>query len=307
MREETSEMAEIPETVEVATVGTAYVIEYFENSDARESEDEEGKIESPEEVAERKRRRRIAIGRALIGICVVALWEILTRVGAMDAYYWSRPSAVLATAFEQMAKGTLLRDIAYTSSSTILGFVFGTLAGSLVGLSFWWSKTYAGISEPYLIILNAMPKLALGPIVVILFGIGFFSKFILAFLMTVITTALYAHSGAKSVDPAMESLMYSLGARRGQVFRKVVVPTSMPWIVSSLRVNIALALAGAIVGEFISAERGVGRMIIFAGTILDINLVWVGIMVLSVLSILMYFGVVVLERWLSKHWALIKS
>ncbi|MGE7827369.1 ABC transporter permease [Paenibacillus sp. NPDC093718] len=253
-----------------------------------------------EEALERRRSRRIVWGRAAVAVLVFLVWEVFTRIGLLDSYYWSSPSAILRTTWTQMTEGTLLRDITYTSGSTILGFVFGTFLGALLGLSFWWSRSYAGISEPYLIILNAMPKLALAPVLVILLGIGFFSKVALAFSMTVVVSALSAYSGVKSVDPDMEKLMYSLGAKRNQVFTKVVVPWSMPWIISSLRINIALALAGAIVGEFIASSQGVGRMIMYAGTILDINLVWVGVVVLSLLSMVMYWGVVVLEKWLSK-------
>lgn len=253
-----------------------------------------------EEALERSRSRRIVWGRAAVAVLVFLVWEVFTRIGLLDSYYWSSPSAILRTTWTQMTEGTLLRDITYTSGSTILGFVFGTFLGALLGLSFWWSRSYAGISEPYLIILNAMPKLALAPVLVILLGIGFFSKVALAFSMTVVVSALSAYSGVKSVDPDMEKLMYSLGAKRHQVFTKVVVPWSMPWIISSLRINIALALAGAIVGEFIASSQGVGRMIMYAGTILDINLVWVGVVVLSLLSMVMYWGVVVLEKWLSK-------
>lgn len=253
-----------------------------------------------EEAMERRRSRRIVWGRTAVAVLVFLVWEVFTRIGLLDSYYWSSPSAILRTTWTQMTEGTLLRDITYTSGSTILGFVFGTLLGALLGLSFWWSRSYAGISEPYLIILNAMPKLALAPVLVILLGIGFFSKVALAFSMTVVVSALSAYSGVKSVDPDMEKLMYSLGAKRHQVFTKVVVPWSMPWIISSLRINIALALAGAIVGEFIASSQGVGRMIMYAGTILDINLVWVGVVVLSLLSMVMYWGVVVLEKWLSK-------
>lgn len=253
-----------------------------------------------EEALERSRSRRIVWGRAAVAVLVFLVWEVFTRIGLLDSYYWSSPSAILRTTWTQITEGTLIRDITYTSGSTILGFVFGTFLGALLGLSFWWSKSYAGISEPYLIILNAMPKLALAPVLVILLGIGFFSKVALAFSMTVVVSALSAYSGVKSVDPDMEKLMYSLGAKRHQVFTKVVVPWSMPWIISSLRINIALALAGAIVGEFIASSQGVGRMIMYAGTILDINLVWVGVVVLSLLSMVMYWGVVVLEKWLSK-------
>lgn len=254
-----------------------------------------------------RRKHTIRIGRAVVAILLFVGWEVFARLGWLDTYYWSCPSMILRTTVTQFTKGSLWGDIVYTSGATIIGFITGTFFGAILGLSFWWSKAYAGISEPYLIILNALPKLALAPVLVILFGIGFTSKVMLAFLMTVIVTALSAYSGVKSVDPAMETLLYSLGAKRRQVFTKVVVPWSMPWIISSLRINIALALAGAIVGEFIASRQGVGRMIIFAGTILDINLVWVGVLVLSVLSMLMYWGVVLLEQWLSKKWAVMQS
>lgn len=263
--------------------------------------------EAAQEKARAAKKRAVLFGRIAVGAAIVAVWEVFTRIGWMDPYYWSRPSTILHTAYIQLVKGTLLRDIGYTSASTLLGFVFGTLCGSVLGLSFWWSKRYAEITEPYLIVFNALPKLALAPVLVILFGIGFFSKVALAFLMTVIVTVLSAYGGVKSVDPEMETLLYSLGATRRQVFGKVVVPWSMPWIVSSLRINIALALAGAIVGEFIASNQGVGRMVIYAGTILDINLVWVGVFVLSILSMAMYGGVVALEKWLSKRLAIVHS
>lgn len=269
------------------------------------AEPEQDEAADDEETKEKKRKFNVALGRIIVAAVLIGGWEIFTRIGVLDSYYWSRPSKILLTTVSQIMGGTLLSDIAYTAGSTILGFILGTLAGALLGLSFWWSKSYANISEPYLIIFNALPKLGLAPILVIMFGIGFSSKVVIAFLMTVVTTTLSAYSGVKSVDPAMETLMYSLGAKRMQVFTKVVVPWSVPWIISSLRINIALALAGAIVGEFISSDKGVGRMIIYAGQILDINLVWVGVFVLSILSILMYGWVVLLEKWLSKHLAIV--
>jgi NitT/TauT family transport system permease protein len=287
---------------------TCYAARAADSEPRQKQEKVKFQVESYDgETQEKRRKHRVVTGRILVAVFLFVGWEFFTRIGWMDSYYWSCPSMILQTAWLQLTKGTLLQDIIYTSGSTLIGFVSGTLVGALLGLSFWWSKTYAGISEPFIIILNALPKLALGPVLVILFGIGFFSKAVLAFLMTVVTSAISAYGGVKSVDPALETLMVSLGAKRRQVFAKVVVPWSMPWIISSLRINIALALAGSIVGEFISSEQGVGRMIIYAGTILDINLVWVGVFVLSVLSILMYWGVILLEKWLSKRLAIISS
>lgn len=260
---------------------------------------------SDEESAALRRRRNVSIWRWAIGLSLFVLWEICSRQRLLDPFYWSRPSEIAAAAWLKTVKGNLIYDIWYTSGATLLGFVLGTLVGSALGLSFWWSKTYASVSEPYLVILNALPKLALAPVLVILFGIGFPSKVILAFSMTVISSALSAYGGIKSVDQEMETLMYSLGASRWQVFTKVAIPWSLPWMISSLRVNIALALAGAIVGEFIASSHGVGRMIIYAGTTFDIKLVWVGVVILSILSMLMYGGVILLEKWLSKHLAII--
>ncbi|WNQ14192.1 ABC transporter permease [Paenibacillus aurantius] len=270
------------------------------NINKKEEQRSEVPLIQDEEQKERRNKRIIALGRLLITILIAAVWEGFTRMGWLDSYYWSSPVTIAQTSWEQIVKHHMLSDLLYTSGSTIIGFAAGTFLGALLGLSFWWSRRYALISEPFLIILNAMPKLALAPIIVILLGIGFFSKVVLAFALTVIVAALSAYSGVRSVDPDMEKLMYSLGANRYQVFTKVVVPWSMPWIISSLRINIALALAGAIVGEFIASDQGIGRMIVYAGTILDIDLVWVGVVALSILSIVMYWGVVALEKWLSK-------
>ena len=142
---------------------------------------------------------------------------------------------------------------------------------------------------------------------VILFGIGFSSKVVLAFLMTVVTAAISAYGGVQAVDPALETLLFSLGAGRGRVFWHIVVPSAMPWIISGLRVNIALSMAGAIVGEFIASDRGLGRMIVYAGTTFDLKLVWVGVVVLSLLSIVMYGGVVLLEKLLRHRWSAQKN
>jgi len=120
--------------------------------------------------------------------------------------------------------------------------------------------------------------------------------------MTVVVAAMSAYSGVRTADPALETLMVSLGARRMQIFTRLIVPSAMPSIITGLRVNIALAMAGSIVGEFIASDRGLGRMIVYAGTTFDLKLVWVGVTVLSILSVLMYASVVLLEKVLMRHW-----
>lgn len=231
---------------------------------------------------------------------IVVGWEIFTRLKIIDPYFFSSPMTIVSTFYVAATQGTLYLDIGYTSAATIVGFLIGVTSGALLGLSTWWSQIYGRVSEPYLVTFNAIPKLALAPILIIIFGIGFESKVALAVALTIVPAAMAACGGVKSVDKDLETLLFSLGARRFQVFAKVVVPWAMPWIVSSLRVNIGLALAGVIVGEFIASRFGVGRMILYAGQIMDINLVWVGVVVLSILALVMYAAVTTAERYLLK-------
>lgn len=233
---------------------------------------------------------------------LILLWEYGSREGFIDAFFFSRPTEIWETAVIKWESGQLWRDIVYTGSATLYGFLLGTATGSVVGLLFWFSRRTALVAEPWMVVLNALPKLALAPVLVIWFGIGFSSKVVLAFLMTVVVAAMSAYSGVQSVDPALETLMISLGARKHQIFMRLVVPSAMPSIITGLRVNIALAMAGAIVGEFIASDRGLGRMIVYAGTTFDLKLVWVGVVVLSILSVLMYAGVVLVEKLLLLHW-----
>jgi NitT/TauT family transport system permease protein len=243
-----------------------------------------------------------ALITAQVGILVgaISLWEIGARIGWIDAFFWSQPSAIAQTMAIFFTTGDAWTDISFTFRSTILGFLIGTTAGSLLGLSFWWSRNYAAIVQPYVICLESIPKLALAPLIILVFGIGLVSKVAVATALTLVVSTLTAYAGVKALDPDGEKLFYSLGATRLQVFRKLVIPFCMPWVISVLRVNIGLALTGAIVGEFIASQHGLGRAILYAGQTYDIALVWVAVLVLSTLAIVMYAAVSWLESILRK-------
>jgi NitT/TauT family transport system permease protein len=243
-----------------------------------------------------------ALIAAQIGILagIIALWEIGARTGWIDAFFWSQPSAIFNTLVIFFTTGDAWTDIGFTFRSTIFGFLIGTTAGSLFGLSFWWSRNYAAVVQPYIICLESIPKLALAPLIVLVFGIGLPSKVAVATALTLVVSTLTTYAGVKALDADGEKLFYSLGATRTQVFRKLVVPSCMPWIISVLRVNIGLALTGAIVGEFIASQHGLGRAILYAGQTYDIALVWVAVLVLSTLAVVMYATVSWLEAWLRK-------
>jgi NitT/TauT family transport system permease protein len=271
-----------------------------------------GKAGAPSIAKQAKAARRLPVQRqwpgwaiiaAQIGILVgvIALWQIAADTGVIDAFFWSQPRAIFVTLIAFFSSGDAFTDIAFTFHSTILGFLIGTVTGSALGLSFWWSKNYAAIVQPYIICFESLPKLALAPLIVLVFGIGIASKVAIATALTLVVSTLTTYAGVKAVDPDSEKLFYSLGASRWQVFRKLVIPSCLPWIISVLRVNIGLALTGAIVGEFIASQHGLGRSILYAGQTYDIALVWVAVFVLSALAIVMYLAVSWIEHLLHRR------
>jgi NitT/TauT family transport system permease protein len=243
-----------------------------------------------------------ALLAAQFGILVgsIGLWEMSATAGWIDVFFWSQPSAIFKTLTVFFTTGDAWTDIAFTFRSTVFGFLIGTIAGSLFGLSFWWSRNYAAVVQPYIICFESIPKLALAPLIVLVFGLGLASKVAIATALTLVVSTLTTYAGVKALDPDGEKLFYSLGATRLQVFRKLVVPFCLPWIISVLRVNIGLALTGAVVGEFIASQHGLGRAILYAGQTYDIALVWVAVLVLSALAVVMYATVSWLERALRR-------
>ncbi|APW37591.1 hypothetical protein RD110_10665 [Rhodoferax koreense] len=234
-------------------------------------------------------------------VAALGFWELATIQKWLDPFFWSKPTDIYAMLKIFFTAGDAWTDIWFTFRAAIVGFVLGTSAGSLIGLSFWWSRNYANFAQPYIICFESIPKLALAPLIILMFGIGVSSKIAIAVALTVVVSTLTTFSGVKSVDADLTRLMYSMGASRWQVFRNVVVPSVLPWGISVLRVNIGLALTGAIVGEFISSQHGLGRAILYAGQTYEIALVWVAVLVLSCLSIAMYLAVSWLEKVLLKH------
>jgi NitT/TauT family transport system permease protein len=244
--------------------------------------------------------RRILATQLGIVLTLVLGWEAAARLRMIDPFFWSQPSQIWETMKTFFAEGDAFVDIAFTFRSTLLGFFIGTALGSLLGLSFWWSRNYAAIAQPYVICLESLPKLALAPLIILVFGMGLASKVAIACALTIVVSTLTTYAGVQAVDRDQERLFYSLGASRWQVFLKLVTPSCLPWIISVLRVNIGLALTGSIVGEFIASQHGLGRTILYAGQTYEISLVWVAVLVLSTLSMLMYAAVSWLESVLRK-------
>lgn len=274
---------------------------------AQDSLVELGRLRSTVRPVARRRRGTVEpsswsinVLRISVVVTVLVLWEVGVRVGLIDPFFWSQPTRIWDTAVIAFTEGGIIADTRFTFTSTILGFILGVTGGVVIGLSFWWSRRYALVAEPLVIAFEAMPKLALAPIVVLVLGLGMVSKVAMATALVIVIQTLNTYAAVRSVDKDLTTLMYSLGASRWQVFSKVVVPSTLPWVASSLRVGIGLALTGAIVGEYIGSNAGLGRMIHYAGSTYDIALIWVGVFTLAILSMLLYVVVSWLERRLLK-------
>lgn len=233
-------------------------------------------------------------------LAIFVIWEVGANLGLIDAFFWSQPSQIWRTAMISLQNGDILVNARFTFTSTVAGFVIGVVGGVALGLSFWWSRRYALVAEPLVVAFEAMPKLALAPIIVLVLGIGISSKIAMATALVIVIQVLNTYAAVRGVDKDLTTLLYSLGASRWQVFLKVVVPSVLPWVASSLRVAIGLALSGAVVGEYIGSKEGLGRMIQYAGSTYDIALIWVGVFTLALLSAVLYVVVSWLERRLLK-------
>lgn len=251
----------------------------------------------------RRRKRRLALlrdngWRALLLAAIVALWQYGVDVGAVNAFLMGSPAGIWQEFVRLLGNGELLRNTGVTVYATVTGFVMGSLLGSFSGLLLWRAPTLARILDPFFIALNSLPKIALAPIIIIWFGSGLFSKIALAFIATYVVALLSAWQGTHQIDESQVNLMRSLGANRNQIFRKVVVPSTLPWIIAAFRLNIGFALIADIGGEFISSDYGLGKMIFVAGNLFNLNVVWVGVFTLLLVAIALYLLVVQLQRWL---------
>jgi NitT/TauT family transport system permease protein len=240
------------------------------------------------------------VGRGLIQVLAVAVffaaWEVAVRAGWLTEFLVGAPSGIWRVFLGSMRDGSLPVDTWYTLIEAILGFVIGTALGSLAGLGLWYSVFVARLVEPFIVAINSVPKIALAPIIILWFGTGFVSKVALAVSLTALVALIAAYQAARDADPDLQALLASMGATKNRIFRSVIVPSTLPAIIGMFRINIGFALVGAVVGEFISSQRGLGHLIYTASSLYDLNTVWVGLFVLMFVGFVLYHLIDFAER-----------
>ncbi|HEY9788735.1 MAG TPA: ABC transporter permease [Candidatus Obscuribacterales bacterium] len=236
------------------------------------------------------RRMPVLLLQAIPLAVFVAAWELSVRHDKKLVFFFGTPSKVFDYIATKTMDGSLIIDFGTTLLEALLGFLIGNVVGTLLGLAFWFSRTAVTIVRPYIVALSAAPIFALAPLFIIWFGTGLLSKVMMATFSTVFLALFQAYTGATQVREEYVQLMHSFGATRNQIFRKVIAPSAVVWVISAFKMNIGMALLGAFIGEFISSERGLGHLILVASGLFDISLVLAGVVCLMLIAV--FFNIV---------------
>ena len=237
-----------------------------------------------------------------IGLLIFALisWEVAARLNLIDTFLTSSPSSIWKLFIEYVLHGKLYYHVGISLFETIAGFVLGTLLGVIIAILLWWSDFWARVLDPYMVILNSLPKTALAPIFIIWVGAGYKGIIVTAITVSVVVTIMNMFSSYKSVDEDKLRLLDTFGATKYQVLRKVILPSSVPELISTLKINIGLSWVGVIVGEFLVSKAGIGYLIVYGMQVFKLDLVMMNVMVLGFISAIMYRIISVVEDRFTK-------
>ena len=255
---------------------------------------------SPEHLAYLKkiRNRRISIRVTQIAILILffAIWELAAQLKWIDSFITSQPSRIIRTIQNLASEGDLWTHVSITMLETIIGFITGTILGTIIAIILWWSDFIAKVSDPYLVILNSLPKVALGPILIVWIGAGPISIVVMALLVSIVVTVIGVLNGFLDVSQDKIKLLKTFGASKMQILSKVVLPSSIPTIISALKINVGMSWVGVIVGEFLVSKAGLGYLIVYGGQVFKLDLVMTSVLILAVAAAIMYQGVAWLEK-----------
>jgi len=250
-----------------------------------------------------KRRSAMVLGASLLVLVLfLAGWGLAARGRFVNPMLTSYPSALWPTFVDLVHNGKLGLHTWATFNATVIGFVVSMLTGIAIAAALWWSEFVYKVLDPYLVVANAMPKIAFVPIFYIWLGSDY-SVYGMAIAIAMFITILVVYEGFRAIDPNKVKLARTLGASRAQVLTKVILPGSVPTLISALKVNIGLSLVGVIVGEFQSANEGLGFLIINGSQVFKLNVVMTAIVVLGVMSGAMYLAIARFEAAVMRRYS----
>ena len=249
----------------------------------------------------KKRKILITLTQLLILILLIIIWELLAKYEIINTFISSSPSKIINTIIDLYKTNNLFKHIWITIYETILSFGLGTILGIIIAVILWWNNFLYKVLDPYLTVINSLPKVALGPIIIIYFGANINSIIIMALLISVIITIITVYNGFTETDINKINLLKSFKATKWQILKMAILPSSYSTIISSLKINISMSLIGVIMGEFLVSKEGIGYLIMYGSQVFNLNLVISGIIILMIVSYLMYIIVSYIEKILVKN------
>ena len=239
--------------------------------------------------------------RVAILLLLVGLWELFAKIGLIDSFITSYPSKILITIKNLWLENNLFYHICITLCETILGFLIAVILGYFIALVLWWSEKLRRIFEPYIVVLNSLPKIALGPIIIVWCGSGSKSIIFMAVLIGIIVAIITMLNGFLATDESKILLLKSMGANKIQILSKLIIPGSFPTLISMLKIRVGLSWVGSIMGEYLVSRAGLGYLIVYGGQVFKLDLVMASTIVLCVLATLMYALIALLEKVLIRY------
>lgn len=248
----------------------------------------------------KKNKILIIIIRLFIVITFILGWEILANVGIIDSFIASSPSRIWDT-FINLSSTNLMEHVGITCLETIIGFTLGTVLGIIIAMILWWSKFLSKVLEPFLVVLNSLPKVALGPVIIIWVGAGMPAIIVMALAISLIVTIMEILNGFLETDKEKIKMAQTFNASKQQILTKIIIPANIPTFFNSLKVNIGLSLVGVITGEFLVSKAGLGYLIVYGGQVFQLDLVMTGVIILAIVAAIMYQAVVITEKIIIKR------
>ena len=243
----------------------------------------------------------VNIARISILFLFLGIWELSARYEWINPFITSSPSRIYKTIVDLYKSGALFHHVGTTLWETLAGFTIAVVLGYSIALILWWSEATRRILEPYFVVLNALPKIALGPLIIIWFGTGNESIVFMTVLIGLIVAILNMLNGFMATDKNKLLLLQSMGASKLQVLTKLVIPSSLPNFISMLKINVGMAWIGSIMGEYIVSKAGIGYLIVYGGQVFKLDLVMSAVVILCILAAAMYAVVALIERLVIKN------
>lgn len=245
----------------------------------------------------KQKKYLVLLTQLTILIGFLALWEFAANQGIIDSFITSQPSRIIKTLMN-LTSNDLLKHIGVTTYETVIGFLLGTILGIIIAIILWWSNFLSKVAEPFLVVLNSLPKVALGPIIIIWVGAGTPAIIVMAIAISLIVTILENLNGFLKTDKEIIKMANTFKASKLQILTKIVIPANLSTFINSLKVNIGLSLVGVISGEFLVSKAGLGYLIVYGGQVFKLDLVMTSVIILGIVAGLMYASVLLLEKFI---------